>query len=157
MEVMIDDARHIVCPHCGSVNRIPAEKNAHKAKCGRCHRPLFNGSSTPASTKTLETHLKHNDIPVLVDFWADWCGPCKVMAPVYDRIATEFEPNIRFLKVDTESEPELAARYNIRSIPTLMLFRDGGVVAQRAGAMDAHTLHSWIRQHTAQASSASPA
>ena len=80
------------------------------------------------------------------------------MAPVYDRIATEFEPNIRFLKVDTESEPELAARYNIRSIPTLMLFRDGGVVvAQRAGAMDAHTLHSWIRQHTAQASSASPA
>jgi thioredoxin 2 len=117
MEVMIDDARHIVCPHCGSVNRIPAEKNAHKAKCGRCHRPLFNGSSTPASTKTLETHLKHNDIPVLVDFWASWCGPCKAMAPVYDRIATEFEPNIRFLKVDTESEPELAARYNIRSIP----------------------------------------
>jgi thioredoxin 2 len=152
-----DHARQIACPHCGSINRIPAERNAREAKCGRCHRPLFTGGPIPATAKTFETHLKHNDIPVLVDFWAAWCGPCKAMAPVYERIAAEFEPSVRFLKVDTESEPELAARYNIRSIPTLMLFRDGRVIAQRAGAVDAHTLRSWLRQHVAQASSTSPA
>jgi thioredoxin 2 len=155
--MMATDARHIVCPHCGSINRIPAEKNAREAKCGRCHGPLFTGGPISATAKTFDTHLNHDDIPVLVDFWAAWCGPCKTMAPVYERIAAEFEPNVRFLKVDTESEPELAARYNIRSIPTLMLFRDGAVVAQRAGAMDAHTLRSWLGQNVPQAWSASPA
>jgi thioredoxin 2 len=139
---------HIVCPHCGSINRIPSKKDARKARCGHCHQPLFTGRPIPTSAKSVVTHIQRNDIPVLVDFWAQWCGPCKAMAPVYERVASEFEPNIRFLKVDTEAEPEVAARYDIRSIPTLLLFRNGNVVARRAGAMDAESLRSWLRQHT---------
>jgi thioredoxin 2 len=88
------------------------------------------------------------------DFWAQWCGPCKTMAPVYERLASEFEPEVRLLKVNTEMEPELAARYNIQSIPTLMLFRKGVVVARQAGAMDAQILRSWLRRHVASVSPA---
>jgi thioredoxin 2 len=119
---MSEDARHIVCPHCNNVNRIPGEKNARAAKCGRCHQPIFTGHPVAATSASFNAHIQRNDIPVVVDFWAQWCGPCKMMAPVYERIASEFEPEIRFLKVDTEAEPELAARYGVRSIPTLMLF-----------------------------------
>jgi thioredoxin 2 len=124
-------------------------------------RPLppifFTGRPVPASAQTFATHIQRNDIPVVVDFWAQWCGPCKSMAPVYERAASEFEPEVRFLKVDTEAEPELAARYSIQSIPTLMLFRKGAVVARQAGAMDAQTLRSWLRRHTASFSSAAQA
>jgi thioredoxin 2 len=151
---MSEEARHIVCPHCASVNRIPSRKDARQAKCGHCHQPLFTGKPLPASAKSFATHVERNDIPVLVDFWAQWCGPCKAMAPVYERLASEFEPEVRFLKVDTEMEQGLAARYNIRSIPTLMLFRKGAVVARQAGAMDAQTLRSWLRRHTASFSPA---
>lgn len=144
---MSENARHIVCPHCGSVNRIPLDKEARKAKCGRCHKPLFTGGSAPASTASFDRHIQRNDIPVVADFWAEWCGPCHAMAPNYERVAAELEPGIRFLKVDTEAEPELAARYGIRSIPTLILFKNGKVAAQRAGAVDAQTLRTWLRQH----------
>jgi thioredoxin 2 len=151
---MSEEARHIVCPHCNSVNRVPRERDARAAKCGRCHQPLFTGRPVPASPESFATHIQHNDIPVLVDFWAQWCGPCKVMAPIYERVAAEFEPDIRFLKVDTEAAPELAARYNIQAIPTLMLFKHGKVVARQAGAMNAESLRSWLRQHAALSSSA---
>ena len=146
--------RHIVCPHCDSVNRIPVARDARAAKCGRCHRPLFTGAPTPVSAQSFVTHIERNDIPVVVDFWAEWCGPCKMMAPVFARLAAELEPQLRLLKVDTEAEQQLAARYNIRSIPMLMLFRNGRVVAQRAGAMDAGSLRAWLWQALAGAPAA---
>jgi thioredoxin 2 len=151
---MSEEARHIVCPHCNSVNRVPREKGARAAKCGRCHQPLFTGRAVPASAESFATHIQHNDIPVLVDFWAQWCGPCKVMAPVYERLAAELEPEVRFLKVDTEAAPELAARYSIQAIPSLMLFKKGAVVARQAGAVNAEQLRSWLRQHAASTLSA---
>jgi thioredoxin 2 len=151
---MSENARHVVYPSCNSVNRIPREKDARKAKCGQCHQPLFTGRPLPVSPKSFATQIERNDIPILVDFWAQWCGPCRAMAPVYERIASEFEPKVRFLKVDTEAEPELSARYSIRSIPTLMLFRHGKIVAQKAGAVGAEALRSWLRQHTALSASA---
>jgi thioredoxin 2 len=145
----MSEIRQIVCPHCTAINRTPADRPAEKAKCGACHNRLFSGKPVAASAQAFATHLQRNDIPVVADFWAEWCGPCKAMAPAYDRVAAELEPHVRFLKVDTEAEQQLAAQYNIRSIPTLMLFRNGTVVAQRAGASDAASLRAWIQQHIA--------
>jgi thioredoxin 2 len=142
--------RNIVCPHCNAVNRIPGDKPASQAKCGRCHQALFTGKPFPVSAKNFATHIQYNDIPVVLDFWADWCGPCKVMAPTFERLAAELEPELRFLKVDTEAERELAARYNIRSIPMLIMFRKGKIVAQRAGASDAQSLRAWLQQNMAR-------
>jgi thioredoxin 2 len=148
---MAEAARLIVCPHCDSVNRVPAEKPAREAKCGRCHKALFTGAPVAVSGRSFDRHIQRNSIPVVVDFWAEWCGPCKMMAPVFARVASDLEPDIRFLKLDTEAAPEIAARYGVRSIPTLILFRNGAIVAQRAGAIDAGTLRAWLRQQSSAA------
>jgi thioredoxin 2 len=136
---------HVVCPSCAAINRIPPGRPARQAKCGTCHQKLFSGKPVTADAQTLERNLTRNDIPVMVDFWAPWCGPCLAMAPAFERAAAELEPDYRLLKVNTEEEQSLAARYGIRSIPTLMLFLGGREVARRAGASDTRGIVSWAK------------
>jgi thioredoxin 2 len=145
----MNDAVHIVCPHCAAVNRVPRERSDAIPNCGKCHKPLFEGKPVEVGEAAFDKHLARNGVPVLVDFWAPWCGPCKMMAPHYAQAAAQLEPRVRVLKVDTEAEQALGARYGIRSIPTLALFRDGREIARQAGAMNAAGIVQWARSHGA--------
>jgi len=137
----------LVCPHCSAINRIPDSKSPTQANCGKCHQPLFTAQALPVSQTMFERMLQKSDIPLVVDFWADWCGPCKMMAPVFEQTARQIEPRARLLKVDTEAEQTLAARYQIRSIPTLMVFSAGKEKARVSGALDQSSLLAWINQN----------
>ncbi len=138
------DSLHIVCPHCNAVNRIPADKMSAQPNCGKCKKSLFDAHPVELSSSNFEKHITRNDIPVLVDFWAPWCGPCRMMAPAFVQAAGLLEPNMRLAKLNTEEAQELGTRYNIRSIPTLALFKNGREVARQAGAMDVNGIISWV-------------
>ena len=141
----MSDALHIVCPHCLVVNRLPAARLGEGAVCGRCKRALFLGEPIPVDAASFDEFLTRDQLPLLVDFWAPWCGPCRMMAPAFAQAARQLEPHFRLLKVDTEAEPALGQRLGIRSIPTLILWQGGREIARQAGAMDAGSIVRWAR------------
>ena len=143
----MSDSKHIVCPHCSAVNRIPDARLGDHPKCGKCHQGLFVAQPVELDMSSFQRQLQRSDIPLLVDFWAPWCGPCKMMAPQFQQAAAQLEPGVRLAKVNTEAEQALGAQFGIRSIPTLALFHHGREVARQPGAMAAEQIIAWTRQH----------
>jgi thioredoxin 2 len=139
----------VACPHCQSLTRVPAARLGEQPECGRCHQPLFTGRPLALDAAGFTAHVERGQLPVLVDFWAPWCGPCRMMAPQFEQAATQLEPRVRLAKVDTEAQPGLGSRFGIRSIPTLALFRDGRELARQAGAMAAADIVRWTRARLA--------
>jgi len=144
---MSTDTPHIVCPHCHTTNRVAAAHLGSAPDCGKCHRPLFTGHPASLGEAAFEKHVLRSDVPVLVDFWAPWCGPCRMMAPAYEQAAAQLEPHMRVVKVNTEEAQALAGRLQIRSIPTLALFVGGREVARQPGALGAADIVRWARAH----------
>jgi thioredoxin 2 len=143
----MDDTLHIVCPACASVNRLPSARLTQDPKCGRCKNMLFNGHPVELTSATFERHISISGIPVVVDFWAEWCGPCKMMAPAFAQAAARLEPRVRLAKLNTEKEQAIAQQFKIMSIPTLAIFRGGREIARQSGALDLNSLISWIQAH----------
>ncbi len=142
---MMSETQHIVCPGCTAVNRIPVARMADDPKCGKCQQSLFLGKPLELTSSNFQTQISRNDIPVVVDFWAEWCGPCKMMAPAFEQAAAQLEPTARLAKLNTETEQDIAARFRIQSIPTIALFKNGQEVARQAGAVGAADIIRWVQ------------
>ena len=143
---MTDTPLHIACPACHGLNRVPAVRLADGPVCGRCRQPLFAAHPVALDAAGFERHVVQSDLPVLVDFWAPWCAPCRAMAPQFEAAARQLAGQVVFAKVDTEAAPEVSARHRIRSIPTMVLFSGGREIARVSGAMPAADLSRWLSQ-----------
>ena len=142
------ESLHIVCPHCHTTNRVRVADMRSRPDCGQCHQSLFDGHPVALNDTSFDKHIGRSQVPVLVDFWAPWCGPCRMMAPAYEQAASVLEPQVRLAKLNTEDAQGIAARFNIRSIPTLALFVGGKEVARQAGAFrSAVDIADWVRSH----------
>ncbi|MGD8809078.1 MAG: thioredoxin TrxC [Gammaproteobacteria bacterium] len=137
--------RNIVCPSCAAVNRIPAARPAEAARCGKCGAPLFDGHPADVDAAAFTRQIQRSDIPVLVDVWAPWCGPCRMMAPAYAEASKSLEPEVRMIKLNSDAEPSIAGQLNVRGIPTMILFKGGRPIAQTSGAMTASRIVEWTR------------
>lgn len=140
----MSDNLHVVCPHCAAVNRVSAARLDQNPNCGQCKQALFAGEPVELNAANFDRHINRSDLPVVVDFWAPWCAPCRMMGPNFHQAAVELEPRLRFAKLNTEAEQQLAGRFNIRSIPTLAIFRNGREIARQSGALDLNSLKNWL-------------
>lgn len=142
-----ENKEHVVCPACQKINRVAAARLNEHPKCGSCGELLFQGHAADVDPAAFERHTSGNTIPVLVDVWAPWCGPCRSMAPMYERAAAQLEPGVRLIKLNMDNAPQLAARFGVQAVPTLLLLKRGKVIAQEAGARDSQGIVAWTRHN----------
>jgi thioredoxin 2 len=136
----------VACPTDASLNRVPRAKLDRKPKCGRCHNPLFQGKAVELNAANFDSHALKSDVPIVIDFWAEWCGPCRMMTPNFEMAVPRLEPRVRLGKLDTEAQPAIAQRYGIRSIPSMVMIRKGREVARTSGAMPTSAIVDWVEQ-----------